>query len=188
MTGTATGTVVRAVPRDPGAWDRTDRRLGCALVSLARDADAPAGTADAVRGWRRMAGPLRAAQHRPGYGPGPCPDLCLVPVGPADVAALGLLAAALGARTLPGADGGPLRRAAAAAGTTAPALVLELARVHGVLDLDLGADGELLYALAGVRTTGTAAAAAHDAVAARVGTMWAAGRAPYPTRTADDRR
>ncbi|MYW73947.1 hypothetical protein GTW08_17670, partial [Pseudonocardia sp. SID8383] len=50
-----------------------------------------------------------------------------------------------------------------------------------------GADGELLYALAGVRTTGTATAAAHEAVAARVGTMWAAGRAPHPTRTADDR-
>ncbi|WFG45283.1 hypothetical protein [Pseudonocardia alni] len=65
--------------------------------------------------------------------------------------------------------------------------MLELARVHGVLDLDLGADGELLYALAGVRTTGTATAAAHEAVAARVGTMWAAGRAPHPTRTADDR-
>lgn len=63
----------------------------------------------------------------------------------------------------------------------------ELARVHGVLYLDLGADGELLYAPAGVRTAGTTAAAAHDAVAARVGAMWAAGRAPHPTRTVDDR-
>ena len=55
MTGAATGTVVRAVPRDPGAWDLTDRRLGRALGSLARDADAPAGTAAAVRGWRQPA-------------------------------------------------------------------------------------------------------------------------------------
>ncbi|MEJ8279859.1 hypothetical protein [Pseudonocardia spirodelae] len=180
MDAARTPTVLRAVPRTPRAWAGVDRRVRTVLAVLARDPGAPVATPAAVRAWPRLAAPLRAAQRRPAYEPGPCPDLCLVAVLPDDVDALGGLAAALGALRLPGADDAPLRRAAAATSATPAAVVQELARVHGVLDLDLGAEGELLYALAGVRvarTTGVAAAA-HDAVAARVGAMWAAGE-PY---------
>ncbi|BBG03200.1 MULTISPECIES: hypothetical protein [Pseudonocardia] len=178
MSGSTGGTVIRAVPRDPGGWARVDRVLCTALGALSRDATPPGATAAAARAWCRLSGVLCAAQARPGHPPGPCPDLCLVAVHPADVEPLGRLARELGRCLLPGAattTTGALARAAGAAGTGPCGLVLELARVHGLLDLDHGRDAELLYTLAGVRTTGAATLAAHDRVAGRVAAMWAAG-------------
>lgn len=178
MGDTTTGTVLRALPRDRVAWSRVDRTLSAALTALATDVHAPAAAGGALRAWRQLSGPLRAAQARPGYRPGPCPDLCLVAVSPADCDALGRLARALGRLLLPGAEPGPvaaLDRAAGCARTTAGDLVVGLARAHGLLDLDHGPDGELLYALAGVRAAGPAVRAAHDRVTGRVATMWAAG-------------
>jgi MinD-like ATPase involved in chromosome partitioning or flagellar assembly len=53
-------------------------------------------------------------------------------------------------------------------------LVAGLARLHGVLDIDPGADGALLHVLAGIRTDAADVRAAHARVAERVGRMWAA--------------
>ncbi|MEU6697212.1 hypothetical protein [Pseudonocardia sp. NPDC046786] len=178
MNGSTGGTVIRAVPRDRIGWATADRVLCTALVTLSRDDAPPDATAAAVRSWSLLSGPLRAAQARPGYPPGPCPDLCLVAVHPADIEPIGRLARELGRCLLPGArptTARTLLRAASAAATGPCGLVVELARMHGVLDLDHGQDAELLYALAGVRTTGATILAAHDRVAGRVAAMWAAG-------------
>ncbi|MEV1293751.1 hypothetical protein [Pseudonocardia sp. NPDC049635] len=178
MSGSTSGTVIRAVPRDRAGWARADRVVCAALVALSRDPAPPDATAAAVRAWCRLSGVLRSAQARPAYEPGPCPDLCLVAVHPSDVEPLGRLAHELGRCMLPGtrADTAPaLLRAADAAGVGPCELVVELARMHGLLDLDHGQEAELLYTLAGVRTAGTATLAAHDRIARRVAVMWSAG-------------
>lgn len=189
MSGSTGGTVIRALPRDPGGWATVDRVLCAALVSLSRDAAPPDATVAAVRAWCRLSGVLRSAQARPGYRPGPCPDLCLVALHPADVEPIGRLARELGRCLLPGACTGTARallRAASAAATGPCGLVVELARVHGLLDLDHGQDGELLYVLAGVRTEGAGTLAAHDRVAERVAAMWSAGEPDPGPAPADD--
>lgn len=180
MAGATIGTVLRVLPRDPGAWAAVDLAVSTALVTLSGEPDVPPVVREAAPAWRRLSGPLREAQGRAAYPAGPCPDLCLAAVSPDDVEALGRLSRALGRATLPGA--GPLRwaalaRAAAAAGRTPGGLVVELARAHGLLDLDHGGDAEMLHVLAGVRTRRSTVREAHDRVAGRVAAMWAAGLA-----------
>lgn len=179
MAGATIGTVLRVLPRDPAAWAAVDIVVSTALARLVREPDAPPVVREAVPAWLRLSGPLRAAQGRAAYPAGPCPDLCLAAVPPDAVEALGRLARALGRATLPGTGpvgGAALARAAATAGRTPSGLVVEVARAHGLLDLDHGGDAEMLHVLAGVRTRRAEVREAHDRVAERVAAMWAAGR------------
>ena len=59
-------------------------------------------------------------------------------------------------------------------GTSHERLVVDLACLHGLLDLDLGRDGDLLHLLSGVRTRAASVLAAHERVAVRVSRMWSA--------------
>ncbi|MFP5020645.1 hypothetical protein [Pseudonocardia phyllosphaerae] len=175
MGAAVTPTVIRAVPRDRDGWRVAADRVA---VLLAEACDAGLPATDARRAWHRLDAAVQDAQDRPGYPPGPCPDLCLVPVVPADLGPLAGAAALLGRGLLPAADPRivvALARTSARCRTAPGTAVRELARAHGVLDLHLGTDGELLYALAGIaaRSPGMRVVAAR--VAGRVGPMWAAG-------------
>ncbi|MEQ3554359.1 hypothetical protein WIS52_28165 [Pseudonocardia nematodicida] len=180
-----TSTVIRAVPRIGSAWTRTSGQLSALLLeTLDEPSSGPLWIGrPALRAWGRVDTAVRAAQARSPYPPGPCPGLCLVPVRPDDVATLGAAAVVLGRGLLPGGEpraAAVLGRAASGCGTGPADLVRDLARVHGVLDLDLAADGELLYVLAGVGTGGGRAADAGERATERVLTMWRAGEDRLP--------
>ncbi|MCW0214906.1 MAG: hypothetical protein OJJ54_16225 [Pseudonocardia sp.] len=188
------GGVRRAVPHGPAEWTRVCGMLSGFLADLAEaDRDrgvlpAPLGGGVGVRAWGRLCAALTPA--RAAASPGSMwlqPRLAFVTVDPVDIAVLGAAARRLGRTRLPEPSltpghawtGEAVRRAAQASSTTPPRVVVELARVHGVLDLDLGqdmavlrrwgADGPVL-----VRPPG-AALAAHRRIAGRVHTMWVAG-------------
>lgn len=166
MSQIVTETVLRAVPRLGDGWDAVEHRVSVPLVRLA---------SEALRAWWRISATVRAEQGRPAHPGGPCPDLCLVTVAPPDVDVLGRCARDLGRTLLPGLPGtDALRRAVAGTGWTPTDLVSVLARLHGVLDIDPGADGDLLHVLAGIRTDAADVRAAHRRVVDRVGRMWAA--------------
>ncbi|TCK25145.1 hypothetical protein [Pseudonocardia endophytica] len=162
MSRIVTDTVLRAVPRLGGSWDAVELDISVALVRL---------DSDALPAWWRVSAAVRAEQERPAHPGGPCPSLCLVTVHPSDVDALGRCARELGAALLPGRDASSLRDAT---GGRPQELVAALARLHGVLDIDPGPDGDLLHVLAGIRTDAADARAAHARVAERVGRMWGA--------------
>ncbi|MET0189416.1 MAG: hypothetical protein ABW212_10475 [Pseudonocardia sediminis] len=183
MTDTRTRTEIRAVPRLGADWVRASGAVSGLLLDLLHEPEvaAPLRTVrPALRAWGRLATALRAAQRRFPTPGSPCPDLCLVAVSPADVDTLGVAARALGRAMIPGCERGTyaaLTRAADAVDSTPQQLVVALARMHGVLDLDLGTDGELLHLLAGIRTRGTGGevGAANRRVTERVTEMWRAG-------------
>jgi hypothetical protein len=162
MSRIVTDTVLRAVPRLGAGWDDVEHGISVALVRLG---------SDALPAWWRVSAAIRAEQERAAHPGGPCPTLCLVTVLPSDVDALGRCARELGATLLPGRDASRLRDVTAGRPED---LVAALARVHGVLDIDPGPDGDLLHVLAGIRTDALDVRAAHVRVAARVGRMWAA--------------
>ncbi len=162
MSRIVTATVLRAMPRLGAGWDAVEHGISVPLVRLG---------SDVLPAWWRISAAVRAEQERPAHPGGPCPDLCLVTVLPSDVDALGRCARELGAALLPGRDAPRLRNAVPGRPED---LVAALARLHGVLDIDPGADGTLLHVLAGIRTEATDARAAHRRVADRVGRMWAA--------------
>lgn len=178
MTDTRTCTVIRALPRLGPDWVRNVGLVSGLLLDLL-DEPPPDATPlrPALRAWARVAIALRAAQERPPVSGSPCPDLCLVAVSPDDVDTLGAAARALGRAMLAGCENGTaaaLARAASAVDSTPVRLLVTLTRMHGVLDLDLGSDGELL---AGARAGGSdpKVDAARNRVADRVGRMWRAG-------------
>lgn len=185
---TGTGTVIRVLPRIGAGWTTPAGRISALLLeALEEPQPGPLWICrPALRAWGRIGARARAEQARPGYPAGPCPRLCLLPVDPDDLVALGAAAAALGAGLLPGADprmAAVSARAAAGCGTDPVTPVRELARMHGTLDLDHGPDAELLYVLAGVAVDDEAVRAARDRIAVRVTTMWAAGAdRPAPHR------
>lgn len=139
-------TVRRAVPGTPGEWVTVAGRISGLLLAVAaaeRDGlvlpDALAGHT-ALRAWGRLRGPIAAAVRTPGPG-----GLATVTVDVADVEVLGLAARTLGlqrCRDLASRAGSPvaaiLYDEALAHGVPAGTLVAELARVHGVLDVDEG--------------------------------------------------
>ncbi|HEV7826754.1 MAG TPA: hypothetical protein VGP02_17815 [Mycobacteriales bacterium] len=118
---------------------------------------------------------------------GRCPHTSLrfVDVSPADLDILGAAAVALGHCLLPGSGHGEVAALVAeharARDTTAGALVTELARLHGLLDLAWTGDVELLdvrmteAGAVGVLVLSSAEEAAYQRTAARFAAMWGAG-------------
>jgi hypothetical protein len=152
-----------------------------------------------MRAWGRLSTALDSARRTPNSAALRLqPWLEFVTVDLGDVAVLGATARRLGRGLLPAPNLAPARggvtealERAAGAGTTTPsALVVEFARVHGVLDLDLGesletlrrwgADGPLFA------RPPDSALAAHRRIAARVHTMWSAGAGARDARGPDD--
>lgn len=184
---------LRAVPHVPGEWSRIVDLVTGALFGLAEEQRSTGAVPDvldngrALRSWSRVATALVPVLQSGPAGRFLSPRLDFVAVDPADVAALGDLARRLGRCLLPGMENDPPRarltialdRAACAAVTTPAEIVLQLARVHGVLDLPLGGDGEILHRWGAdgplfTRPPGSAIGA-HRRIAARVYAMWVAG-------------
>jgi hypothetical protein len=151
--------VRRALPVAPAEWERL-------AAAVAAGVPGPAA--------RRLGVALR-----PAVAPSPpgvrwlSPRLLFVRVDPEDVAVLGATARGLGARLLPCPS--------APVGVDAlSTLVWDLALVHGLLDLDPGEDAEILryWGADGplLATPPPVAVAAHHRLAARVHTLWDAGR------------
>jgi hypothetical protein len=123
----------------------------------------------------RLYGPDGRSEH---------PPLRFLEVDPVDLEVLGAAAALLGWALLPYADSGDLAMVlddhARGCDTTATRLVTELARLHGLLDLEWTADVALLHAritaagAADVILTG-AEELAYQRTAERFAAMWDAG-------------
>lgn len=193
MSRIATGEVLRALPRlgvcdahvtgspgcHPPCWGAIEQGIAAPLLRLDADPLLPERSAvrDAVPAWWRVSALVRAEQERPVSDGSPCPDVCLVTVAPADVDAIGACARELGRALLPEADRDLVRamQRAVPPGAGPERLVVGLARLHGVLDLDHGQAGEVLHVLAGIRTSRPDLLATHRHVADRVGRMWSAG-------------
>lgn len=165
------GRVRRAVPCLGRLWGPVLGEISGLLLE-ARDL----GFREALRAWGRLGAAIRSAD--------PCSGLGFVTVDATDVDVLGRAARELGASLLPGGRpdvAAALCRAAEAVGCGPDDLLVQLARIHGVLDLDLGADGEVLR-LWGADgpvfvTPPDEALAAHRRTAARVYRMWHGGEA-----------
>jgi hypothetical protein len=155
---------------------------GVALGAAVRVAWAIAPTQSARR---RVLPRLLAPDGRTAHAP-----LRFFEVDAADLAVLGAAAAVLGGALLPGsADGqlaGVLTDHARGCDTTAGALVVQLARLHGLLDLAWTDDVQLLHArIAAVGPVDVVLTPMEDAAyrrtVERFDAMWAAGSgvAPY---------
>jgi hypothetical protein len=128
----------------------------------------------------RLLGPDGRAQHVP---------LRFFEIDPEDLAALGAAAAVLGRVLLPGSGSGELAAVLAdharGCDTTPGALVVELARLHGLLDLAWTDDVELLHArIVGAGPVDViltpAEEAAYRRTVERFDAMWAAGSGVAP--------
>jgi hypothetical protein len=182
------------VPYDPAEWTRVCGVLSGLMLGVAEQERCtgpvapPLGGGAAMRAWGRLSAALASARRAPSSAALRLqPWLEFVTVDLGEVAVLGAAARQLGVGLLPAPSLAPapgavteaLERAAGAGTTTPSKLVVEFARVHGVLDLDLGedlltlrrwgADGPLF-----VRPPGSALAA-HRRISARVHAMWSAG-------------
>ncbi len=163
------GPVRRAVPQLGRRWGPVLGEISGLLLDV-RDL----GFRDAVQAWGRLSAAIRSAAPYSGLG--------FLTVDADDVDVLGRAARALGASLLPGGHpdvASTLCRAAEAVGCDPDELLVQLARVHGVLDLDLGADGEMLR-LWGADgpvfvTPPGEALVAHRRTAARIYRMWHGG-------------
>jgi hypothetical protein len=137
--------VLRAVPGTGPEWTRVADQISSLLVALATAENAghtmpdPLRAGRALRAWARLEAPLLAAVRA--ATPVPVPVAVLVPISDADT--LGATARLLG-RVLceyrVHSTGGEIARTllhtARAQDTTLELLVAQLARVHGVLDID----------------------------------------------------
>ncbi|GAA1855485.1 hypothetical protein GCM10009836_39460 [Pseudonocardia ailaonensis] len=137
--------LVRAVPGTPAEWTQVTGRVSGLLLAYAdverRGAELPAPLRQraALRAWARVARPVRAAVG----GAGPA---ALEEIPPADLRTLDATARLLGRHLCRMQTEGPgatpvtavLAVEAAVYGVPAGELVAQLARVHGVLDLDAG--------------------------------------------------
>jgi hypothetical protein len=178
----------RALPYAPGDWQRLSTAVS---LGLAATPGAPLGADPAVRvaaAQRLQAALAPSLEGGPRSGRHLGPRLVFVTVAAADVALLGEAAHTLGAGLLPTATTGAQAAAPASdrpvldrADTTAlAAVVWAMALVHGLLDLDLGEDVEVLRYWGADGPLFTApppvALAAHRRVAARVYALWTVGR------------
>lgn len=183
--------VRRALPAIGGEWIAPAGHLSGLLRDLAErehagdTLPAPLGSRVALRAWGRLQGVIDPAQRQTVAAAAQTvyPALCFVTVAAADVAVFGAAARELGrshsacgnqAVTL------ALARSATAVQRTPEQLIMQVARVHGVLDLDLGADGHILTEWGAdgpvFVTPPPVALAAHRRIASRVYTMWQAGQ------------
>lgn len=140
-----TSAVVRAVPGTGPEWVHAADQISWLLLALAvaenegHPMPEPLHAGRALRAWARLKTPLLAAVHA--ADPAPKPVAVLVPIADADT--LGATARLLG-RVLceyrVHSTGGEIARtllhAARAQDTSQEGLVAQLARVHGVLDVD----------------------------------------------------
>jgi hypothetical protein len=154
---------------------------GVALGAAVRVAWAIAPTQSARR---RVLPRLLAPDGRTPHAP-----LRFFDVDAEDLAVLGAAAAVLGRALLPGSPDAPLAAVLAdhARGceTTAGALIVQLARLHGLLDLEWTEDVELLHArIAAAGPVDVALAPTEDAAyrrtVERFDAMWAAGSGVAP--------
>jgi len=140
-----TNALMRSVPGTHAEWVHAADLISWLLLALAvaekegHPMPEPLHGGRALRAWSRLKAPLLSAVHAADPAPGPV--AVLVPA--ADTDTLGATARLLG-RTLCDyrvhSTGGEIARAllhtARAQGTTLEALVAQLARVHGVLDVE----------------------------------------------------
>jgi hypothetical protein len=137
--------VLRAVPGTVSEWVHAADQISWLLLALAiaedkgRPMPDPLHAGRALRAWSRLKTPLLAAVRA--ADPAPVPVAVLVPA--ADVDALGATARLLGrvlceyrVHSTGGEIALTLIHAARAQDTTLEGLVAQLARVHGVVDVD----------------------------------------------------
>lgn len=175
------GIVRRALPRIGGEWADVAGQVTAFLLD--RAAEAPSTHLPALQAWDRLDAEVRPAQSRSSVRPGvPYADLVFVSVDVADIAAV--KTAALDMAGQGSGYAAPVAEGAGAGVVTLRPVGLagrpqcELARVHGVLDLDLGRDGEILREWGAdgplfARPPGEALAAQRR-IAARVYAIWKA--------------
>jgi hypothetical protein len=183
--------VRRALPYAPGDWIRlvSSAVRGLATVAgTARSGPLPPGLVLEC-GRHLVAALAPACRAAPRDEPHLVPHLVYVTVDSGDVAVLGAAARELGTRLLPHAPGsgdpaGPSPVLDLPATGTAAALTLlvpDMTLVHVLLDTDHGTDVDVLRRWGAdgpvFGTPPPEALAAHHRVAARVHTLWRAGRA-----------
>lgn len=197
--GTTATMVRRALPLLGRGWievagqvsglllDITDQEITARWNDDAAAMPAPLAAGVALRAWGRLQAAIRPVQQGAADPAGRTlyPALGFVTVASGDVAVLGAAAARMGQSRGPGGHRGvadALERSAAATNRTCEQLIVQVARVHGVLDLDLGADGDIPVELGAdgrmFVAPPPATVVAHRRIAGRVYTMWQAGQDP----------